>query len=163
MRTNIGPFAGGERADETLRRAGERRRDGALDDALGLYWQAAELAPERPEAHTGLSEVLRALGRPEEALHCQRRAVRLMPEDGAAQAALAERLCQLGRYKEAFGWLRRAAERRQDDAASGFALAECLLGLGRFSEALAENERVLALAPDHPGLYAQCVAAMRGL
>src|SRR5882672_7199356 len=122
---------------ETLRRYGENSDAAA---ALEGVDEVIRLQPESAEAHTARGGLLRALGRPQEALASYGRALELQPAHLTARASRGLLLADLGRSDDAgrdFAALIEAAPASPD----GYLLRAWLeRGQGRFSE----SERDLA-------------------
>ena len=69
--------------------------------ALRFAWVAWKQFPENVVARNGLAEVLKAMGRYDEAERCYRDTITQFPEDVFARTGLAEVLKAMGRYDEA--------------------------------------------------------------
>ena len=92
------------RADpvEEFRQAFLQERNVRNDDKAALaYRTAIQLKPDLVEAHPGLGHVLRALGKPAEAVAAFRAAIKLKPAYAQAHHGLGTALKHQGRDKEA--------------------------------------------------------------
>src|SRR5919199_6715094 len=104
---------------------------GELEDALGHYRAAAEIAPDRPLPHSSLGGVLLRLGRIDEAIAEYDAAVARGPSDETALAGRADALLAAGRRAEAADVLD--------------ALAGVQLNKGRHPEAFATRDLARAV------------------
>jgi predicted O-linked N-acetylglucosamine transferase (SPINDLY family) len=121
---------------------------GRLADAVALYAQAANLAPEWPEPHANLGNVLRKLGRLDDAVPPLRQALALDPNHAKAHNYLGIVLQQLGRLDEAIVHYRRAIELRPNHYEAWNNLGIALNRLGDIREAIAAHRRSLECKPD---------------
>jgi tetratricopeptide (TPR) repeat protein len=108
-------------------------------------------------------QVLRALGRNEEAVRELRRAVRLDDTLGWAYIELGEGLRRLGRHQEALAALDRALVLAPDDAWAVGTRGQVLRMLGRTEEAVGELRRAALLDPRFPWVYQELANALRHL
>jgi tetratricopeptide (TPR) repeat protein len=120
-----------EQYKEALRRGHLAARDGAVEDALAAYREAASLAPDRAAPHTSSATVLHHAGRRDEALASFERALSVAPDDEATLRARASAFEDMGRAASA--------------AADLEHLAEALEASGRRAEALAVARRAVSL------------------
>lgn len=72
-----------------------------LDTAVRLFTKALELDPKLGRSRRSLADLLRATGKPHEAVELYREQLRLEPEDRAAQAGIVLALFDEGRREEA--------------------------------------------------------------
>jgi tetratricopeptide (TPR) repeat protein len=90
-----------ERVRQLLARAGNERLAGRVDKAQELYRRALKAAPEDLEAVTGLGDLLRHRGRPQEAIALHRLATRLAPGVGAHRLAVIDDYVAMESYERA--------------------------------------------------------------
>ena len=81
---------------------------GELEEALGAYARAIELAPRMPEARNNLGTALKEGGRLEEAVAAYREAIALRPDYARAHSNLGSALKDEGRVGEAIEAFRKA-------------------------------------------------------
>jgi tetratricopeptide (TPR) repeat protein len=91
-------------------------------------------------AKTGRAEVLKALGRYEDALAAYEAASKAHPENAASKNGRAEVLKALGRYEDALAAYEAARKAHPEDAVAKNGRAEVLKALGRYEDALAAYE-----------------------
>jgi tetratricopeptide (TPR) repeat protein len=82
---------------DALRRGHLAVIDGRLDDALGSYREAGEMAPDRALPYASIATVLHRLGRSDEAIAAFDRALELAPDDDATRRARWVALEEMGR------------------------------------------------------------------
>jgi predicted TPR repeat methyltransferase len=110
--------------------------------------KAAALLPDDAEAYYSLANILKGLGRLNEAANSYCQALQIKPSYAEAHNNMGNLLKELGRLNEAEESLRRALKIKPD-----FALAHCNLGntlmeMGRMEEAEACCRRALQIKPD---------------
>jgi tetratricopeptide (TPR) repeat protein len=103
--------------------------------------------PHDAVAPTARAEVLRDLGRHDEALAASEEATRRFPHNEVASAARAEVLRDLGRHDEALAALEETRRRFPHNAVAPAARAEVLRDLGRHDEALSALEETTRRFP----------------
>jgi tetratricopeptide (TPR) repeat protein len=149
----LAPLAAAGQGDEATARiaeAGEALESGSLDDAERLFSEAIDLAPERPLAWLGLSEVAVRRGDLLEALRLARHAEKLAPARPEIVFWVSRQLSSLGRVEEALAELTRFRS-LEPDAAEGYLLAASLLrSTNRGPEAIAILEEAVAADVDDP-------------
>jgi Flp pilus assembly protein TadD len=128
-------------------------RDGELGDAESWLGLALAFRPDHPFALLCLGDVLRRLGRVEEALPLLEKAVGLVPEYWKAHSDLALALCEADRLLEAASALEKASLLHLPDVTGRDATVACNLGVvRRFQGRLYDAIRLLAesirLAPE---------------
>jgi Flp pilus assembly protein TadD/SAM-dependent methyltransferase len=128
-------------------------QSGRHDAALELIGRASALAPRNADCAFNLAQVLRALGRIEDAAANFARATELRRDYAAAHLALADLHLQQGRFADAAPRYRRALALQGAPAEvySNFGVA--LAGLGQWDEAAAQYRRALALKPELIDVY----------
>ena len=109
---------------------------GRLEEAIGSYKRALELAPESAEAHSNLAQMYLAAGREEEARPHLEQAIRINPDLPAAQALLGQVLAGAGKIEEAEAHFRRALKSEPDSPEANQNLAVLLDSTGRSAEAI---------------------------
>jgi Flp pilus assembly protein TadD/SAM-dependent methyltransferase len=128
-------------------------QSGRHDAALELIGHASALDPRNADCAFNLAQVLRALGRIEDAAVNFARATELRRDYAAAHLALADLNLQQGRFADAVLRYRRALalQGAPAEAFSNFGVA--LAGLGQWDEAAAQYRRALALKPELIDVY----------
>src|ERR1051326_3109798 len=125
-----------------------RAQQGRNEEALGYIASALRENPGSALALLDYGNVLRALGRFEEALASYDRAAQIKPD----HAALYNRgviLCDLKRHEEALASFDRALALKPDNVAALNNRGNILRELGRFEEALASYDKALAIKQNH--------------
>jgi len=154
---------------DLLRRATQIRGDDAWTWAqlgkalcnLGRYEEAeaaydnAAVYGQPGVAQKGKADVLKTMGRLDEAAVAYQRAMAADPSDAIAQTGYADVLKLLGRHDEALGAYARIAADHPESAFAKTGHADVLRSMGRFEEALVTYE---VAAREHPG----CVVAKTG-
>jgi tetratricopeptide (TPR) repeat protein len=126
-----------------------RRRQGRVDEALGVLNGALARDPRCAEAHAALALVHERRGELPRALQEADRAVQIAPQCAAgwyARGVIQHNLQQPGRALEC---LRQAARFGREEARYQQLLGEGLRDMGRLDEAEPPLLRALALAPDY--------------
>ena len=109
---------------------------GRLQEALGAYREALQLAPSFAKAWNGLGNALLASGEAEPAISAYREALRLEPGYPAAQINLAGAYESAGRLTEAAAAQRAALRLTPNSAAAHFRLGNVLARDGQLNESL---------------------------
>jgi tetratricopeptide (TPR) repeat protein len=128
----------------------QRRGDNEI--ALREYQRSLDLNPKNVRAHLGMGEVLRELGRCDEAKGHFVRAIELQPQNPLAHEGLGRVLSQQGKLQEAVNSYREALRLEPTLFVSHFHLGVALVDLRRLDEAkrhLAEANRLQPTIP-HP-------------
>jgi protein O-GlcNAc transferase len=99
--TNIQNADALKRADAAFRAGYADRQAGKLEQARAEFAEAAKLAPQIPEGHQALGEVLIELNKPAEALAEFEAALRLKPGDEAIESNLAVAYARTGQPAKA--------------------------------------------------------------
>lgn len=110
------------------------------------YRRAIALAPNYATAHQWYGELLRKLGRADEAVAEQRRAQELDPLSRVINSSLGQTLYLARRYDEAIAQLRKVIEMDADFAAPYRILGWCYTVKGMYAEAIAEHRKAVALS-----------------
>jgi len=105
--------------------------------ALAVYDGLLESAPGNADAHDGLSQLLGALGRDDEALEHVRRADELDPLNDWISGHYVDTLVSARRYPEAVRIARRSLEANPDSVFLKWTLGNAELAMGHFDEAKA--------------------------
>ncbi len=121
---------------------------GRAAEALPLIEPAARRAGATHAELAAHAEVLRALGRKEEALEVYRRALAIAPQSPIAEHNLASVLADLSLYPEAEAAARRAFAKGLNAAETWLVLAHALEAQGRLDEAEAAYGEVLRRRPE---------------
>ncbi len=135
-------------AERPYREGVERARAREFADAEGWLWLAHLFRPEHAPTLSCLGDVLRQLGRVEEALPLLEEGAVLAPESWEAHSDLGLALCELDRLPEAGAALERALELRGLDARLLVNLATVRKGEGRLDEALRLLEEAVRMNPE---------------
>ena len=131
----------------------ERVRAGEFADAEGWLWIAHLFRPEHAPTLSCLGDVLRRLGRVDEALPLLERGTALTPEAWEAHSDLALALCDLDRLPEAAAAIGRAVSLHGWNARLAVNLAGIRRCEGRVDEALRLTEEALKIEPDMPAAH----------
>lgn len=115
--------------------------------------RAARLDPDLPETQITIARVLRATGRPAEALPLLRKVLEKDPGHVEALATLASALQATGGSAGAEATWRHLVELRPTSWASHTSLGGFLFHQSRYEEAAAEYQRAIKLNPGVYGLY----------
>lgn len=120
---------------------------GAPMVALKLMTQAVSLQPNNPLYHNNLGEILRMMGKFDEAERAFRASLRINPRDVGVMSTLGQTLAQQGRVAEGVAAIRAAVEMNPKLAASHFRLGQVLAQQRQYTEARAAYEAALAVDP----------------
>lgn len=119
------------------------QRDRKFDEAHAILSDAVQMAPDNPQTHANLGNVLRDMGRFVEAQHAFARALNLAPNDAEVTANCALSYLHAGALGEAIETYRRAVELAPANEPIRSSLAQALLTANRFAEGWAEFEHRL--------------------
>ena len=111
------------------------------------YQTYMPLKPNRPGVHSNRGEVLRALGRHEEALAAYHRAVELQPQAPEFHFNLGNALLHFRRYEEALAEFQEALRLQPDLAQAHSGMGLALSALGRLDAAIPAFHRALHFRP----------------
>lgn len=130
-----------------------RRQAGQTDEALAtIERMRGLLGSADPTADLQKGELLRSLGRRDEALAAVRGARRRFPEDVSLLRLEAQTLAELGRGDEALDLLRPRLKGDATDYEEYLFMSSLLISAGRGAEAVEAARKALSLAPaDAPG------------
>ncbi len=145
-------------ADDLLARARELAGIGRFAEALPLFTQVAELAPDNYRGHSGRAAMLNRLDRYAEGLAAIDRAVALAPDLPMLRYNRGLSLWETGRFTEAVAEFDRAIAGRPELPMPYADRALAKLCLGDGSGAIADCERALALDPGY--IWARYYRAM---
>jgi predicted O-linked N-acetylglucosamine transferase (SPINDLY family) len=123
---------------------------GDRDQAIALYTEVIQLAPEKALAYYKRGNLLKDRGQLEAALADYDRAITLDPGYAYALCNRGVVLSRLARFEAALDSYDRAIVLTPDDALAHFNRADVLRELQRPEEALASYDRALAIRPDYP-------------
>jgi Flp pilus assembly protein TadD/SAM-dependent methyltransferase len=126
---------------------------GRHDAALELIGRSFALDHRNADCAFNMAQVLRALGRIEEAAAHLVQATELRRDYAAAHLALADVYLQQGRFAEAVPHYRRALKQQSAPAETYSNYGVALAGLGQWDEAAAQYRRALALKPELVDVY----------
>ncbi|HEX8514443.1 MAG TPA: tetratricopeptide repeat protein [Allosphingosinicella sp.] len=150
---------------KTLTAVADRARIVRQFDFAGRILRAADLLEAGDSAVMCVrAEMLRDLGRPEEALTVFRETMDRFPNNAVAPNAYAETLRELGRTEEALAMFRQTMDRFPDNVVAPTAYAETLRELGRPEDALAVLRQTMDRFPDNafaPTAYAETLRELR--
>jgi predicted O-linked N-acetylglucosamine transferase (SPINDLY family) len=135
--------------DELFQQALGLQQQGQLEQAVALYGQCVELAPDRAETYYKRANALNGLGRLEPALADYERAISLNPSYTYAFCNRGSVLERLERRDEALASYDRALELDPKDALTHYNRGSVLKDLERFEEALASYDAAIGLNPNH--------------
>ncbi len=144
-----------------LRTAVQFSQAGQHIEALELIDKALASAPHVADAHNNRGNVLRVLGRPDEAIGAYREALVLAPTHPLAWCNMGNALRDLGRVEEAVRAYREAIARRPAFAEAQLNLGIALREQGRHAEALSAFEAATRLRPDFAAAHDSLGNALR--
>ena len=104
-------------------------------------------------ARLGLSGVLQALGKSDEAIAEYREALRLSPQDARALFDFGNALWSLGKRDESIAAHREAIRLQPDLIEAHYNLGGALIDQGKPDEAIAEHREVIRLQPNHSAAH----------
>ncbi|MCS6803254.1 MAG: tetratricopeptide repeat protein [Chloroflexota bacterium] len=136
-----------------------RRAEEFFRLAEATYRRAIALAPELPQAQTGLGGLLVERGRPEEAVPFLEHSLKVRADQPSAHLYLGRAYGALGDDRRARDHLQAAIAAAPDDPRPHFYLSVALARLGDRAGAAAALERAMALNPD---VVQALLAAHRG-
>jgi GR25 family glycosyltransferase involved in LPS biosynthesis/Tfp pilus assembly protein PilF len=145
-------------ANQLFAQALERHCEGELEQAMRLYEQVLQLAPEHFETlhHVGIASF--QMGDPGLAEHFFRLSVGLRPDAALTHSALAGALHEQRKFEEALESYATAASLSPDNAEAYYGQAVTLQALQRLDDALASCDRALALDSNHDRARSQRAA-----
>ena len=108
-----------------------------MNEAVAVVLRAVALKPDLALAHANLGNVLRDLGRLDDAIEEFGRAIQIKPDYAAAYSNLGNALCDKGRLEDALAVFRRAIELEPGFAPAYSNLGVALEQLNRSEEAAA--------------------------
>jgi hypothetical protein len=135
-------------SDRPFREGLERARAGEFADAEGWLWIAHLFRPEHVPTLSCLGDVLRRLGRVDDALPLLENGVELAPNSWELHSDLALALCDLDRFASAAKSLERAVQLHGLDALLAINLAIVRKCEGRVDEALQLTDESLRRQPE---------------
>jgi len=117
------------------------------DQAISLWRQVLQVAPENVRALNSLSIALSEVGLPDEAIRYCRRALEVDPDLPEAHVTLGMELAHEGKADEAIGHYRKALRCDPDSVKAHNNLGIALAARGESAQALAHYERALSIDP----------------
>lgn len=137
------------------------RQEGRSERALQLLEKGEASAPDDVAVLTDLGNLLKSLGRIEEAATRHRRVLEILPNSPFAMSNLASTYVRGKRIGEAVDLFGRAIELAPKDAEIAYNLGNALIADERFDVAADAMRRVLSLVPDHVGARSNLGVALR--
>jgi len=126
--------------------AAEKKRFG---DAEIFLRHAVEFAPDYARLWVDLANVLRELGRSDEALECAEKVLELAPDTAESHMLYAGVLGALGRYGDAIASYQKTLEISPNKPGALCSMAHNLKTLGNQEESIAAYRNCIAIKPDH--------------
>ncbi len=123
------------------------------EEALAIYRELLQRAPDSPDAHAGLGHAFMQLDRDAEAEHHLLRALDIAPGNRNALQNLAELRRTQRRYEEALQWYNAVIETAADYALAHAGKGVTLYYLRRFDEAIKALQRAAALQLRRPSIH----------
>lgn len=148
-------------ADELFAQARQLLAASRYHDAVNVYQQVIQLAPNHPLPHAELALALTQINRLDEAEQIALQVLEAVPNLGVAEAAVGIAHSNRNRPDLALPWLQKAVEHAPDLIIARQMCGVCYTNLGRFKEANDLFETVVILQPAHP--HARFSIAMRQL
>jgi len=136
---------------------------GRIEEAIGQYEQALQVAPDDAEAHYNLGVALEQMGRVPEAIEHYEQALRLRPEYAAAYSNLGSISLRLGKVPEAIAQYERALQFEPDMAEAYYNLGLALKQAGRVEEAIKRYTEAIRIKPDYAEAHYNLANALLGL
>lgn len=136
--------------NETFERAKALHKSDRLEEAIALYREASQLAPDSVDVVNMLGNALFDAGRFDQAIEAYRRALELDAEFAAGHFNLGNALCGADRREEAVTAYRQALELRPSSTAILFNLGNTLYDLGQLGEAEACYRQALSIRRKFP-------------
>lgn len=161
--TSPAPAATQDEARALIARGNAAEDAGRLEEALGLYRQALDLAPQLPAAHLNLGIALEAMGQPAAARASYERALALQAGHPYAAYNLAKLDYQEGRLAEAATLLRQALQHKPDFVQAWILQSNLRDAQGDSAGALAAIDEALRLQPQFAGALFNRAGILRKL
>ncbi len=138
-------------ADALNSRAAIRYHANDLEGALADFRVIADMMSDRPEGYTNCGEILRALGRFDEALKEFAKALAIDPDYGVALNSRGATWQQLGDQEKAFADFDRCVKEHPYYSNALFNRARIYELRGELEKAIADWEAAIVADPNHPG------------
>ena len=138
-----------------------RRALGQIPAAEAEFRRAAALAPDLPQAHLFLANLLRETGRLEPALESYGRVVALAPNHAETRLLLGQTLQLLGRLEPAIESYRAGLALAPNHVQGRLLLADALAAAGQLEPAIEAYRQTLAQAPGLAPAHSNLGAALR--
>lgn len=135
-------------------------RTGDAPGGIELLRRAVTIEPNAADCYNNLGEMLRSLGRLDEAEQCYTRCIQLNPQSSATYSNLGELHRQQGKLDQAIACQQRAIQLSPNDATPHMNLGVALHDSRRLDEAIASYRQALALAPNHVDAHGNLGAAL---
>jgi tetratricopeptide (TPR) repeat protein len=140
-----------------------RRALGQIPAAEAEFRRAAASAPNLPQAHLFLANLLRETGRLEPALESYRHVVALAPDHAETRLLLGQTFQLLGRLEPALASYRAGLALAPNHIPGRLLLADALAAAGQLDLAIEAYRRTLAQAPGLAPAHSNLGAALRRL
>jgi tetratricopeptide (TPR) repeat protein len=141
------------------------QRNGRFEEALKAFRKASSGDIPDPAYRATIANatanVLRGLGRNEEALSEYRTAVAISPNSSLGHYNFANMLADLGRYREAQGEYRQAIELDPSSDSPHIGLGRVFVELGQPEDACAEFRRAIELRPENAVAHSSLAQSLR--
>jgi tetratricopeptide (TPR) repeat protein len=128
-------------------------RSGNATSALALVERAIGLSARNAHLHAAKGAILRAMGRPADAVHAYDRALGIAPAEASILSNRGNALAELGRLDAALADHDAAIRGGGDDPGRLVNRAMVLQSLRRLGDALADVDRAIGAAPRHAGAH----------
>lgn len=138
---------------EKLRRARELAAAGKVEDAIRIYEELVQAAPNNPVLITNLAIVEYKAGRYEDAIRHSQAALKLQPDLLAANLFLGASYIELQEPARAVEPLSKVVEAQPNERNARLMLAGAMLSLERFEEAAAHYQKAAELSPDNAKVW----------
>jgi len=132
-------------------------------EAASLLAHAVDVDPNNPDVYdmyTTWGEVLRDMGRPQQAQKIFERAIATDPKKGSAYTAVGKIYLDQGEWSKAADYFRKAVDVDPSWGRYHYFLARALAGAGKHEAAIAAFERAIALEPLHALSYTGLAQAL---
>lgn len=135
-------------AGQLLKQANRLKREGRLDEAIALYYQAIEINPNFAWAYNNLGDALVKQGKLDEAVVEYRQAIEINPSSAWFYYQLGELLFQQSNLTEALKYYRQAIEINPNFAHFFYSLGLVLAQQGNLDEAVQYLQQAIKIKPD---------------
>ncbi len=139
----------------------QKQRDALLAKAREALEKAQKIDPKTPGLAAAWASVLRADGKPDEALEHLEAAVKERPDDVSLRLVYAQTLLDAGKLDEAVQQLKTAVEKDPTDEQARSMYALGVMATGRWNEAVEVWKQVIEKAPDAADVRPSLALALR--